>query len=110
MVTTNADKVNKIIGIITDYYNLSLEVISGKEKRRPRSHVWCKHVCMFFVYSKTSLILSEIATYFDSGDHTSVRWGIKNVKNVCKSNKWINEDIRQLGEIIDLELFVCMVE
>ncbi|MFH1421393.1 MAG: chromosomal replication initiator protein DnaA [Planctomycetota bacterium] len=80
-------KLSNIIEAVANRFNVKETDICGK--RRLKSIVIPRQICMFLARKYTSLSLEEIGTYFGGRDHSTVLHSIEKVKNNIEVNPTI---------------------
>ena len=69
--------ITQIIDVVTDYFDVRLNDLQSK--RRSRSIVFPRQICMYLARDLTRLSLEEIGGYFGGRDHTTVLHGYRNI-------------------------------
>lgn len=77
-VPSGGPSIQNIIDAVTQYYRI--KVTELQSKRRPRSVVLPRQVCMYLARRHTRHSLEEIGGYFGGRDHTTVMHAIKTVE------------------------------
>ncbi len=75
---TSGPSIQTIIDAVTQYYRI--KVTELQSKRRPRSVVLPRQVCMYLARRHTRHSLEEIGGYFGGRDHTTVMHAIKTIE------------------------------
>jgi len=75
---TSGPSIQTIIDCVTQYYRI--KVTELQSKRRPRSVVLPRQVCMYLARRHTRHSLEEIGGYFGGRDHTTVMHAIKTIE------------------------------
>ena len=89
----------KIINIVSDYYNITPSQITGKT--RTGQIALARHVSMYLIKNNTDLSLKKIGDLFGGKDHTTVMSGIKKVENELETNKQLQIAIAELEKLIN---------
>lgn len=87
----------KIINIVCDYYNTSLDVIS--KKTRQRDIVQTRQIVMYFGKEYVDLSLKALGEIFNK-DHAIVLYSHKTIQNLYETDKNIKYDIIQIRKEI----------
>ena len=90
-------KVERIIRIVAETYNLSVEDIKGK--KRNANIAAARHMCVYLIRELTPLSLQDIGNYFDR-DHTTIYNSIEKIEKERVENKSTESLIKELTEKI----------
>ena len=89
----------KIINIVSDYYNVSSTQLAGKS--RTGQIALARHIAMWLIRKYfQSLSLEKIGDLFGGRDHTTVASGISKVDKELKTNEQLKEAIAELEKLI----------
>ena len=86
--------VSQIIEAVTDHFNVRLSDLQGK--RRSRSIVFPRQICMYLARDLTNHSLEEIGGYFGGRDHTTVLHGYRNIDKLCDHDESIRSTVDSL--------------
>ena len=87
---------DKIISIISEYYNISIEDI--KSKKRKKDIAKARQIAMYFMRESLNMPFMAIGEVFGGKDHTTVMHSVSKVESDMKSNKYFAKDIAGIKE------------
>ena len=90
--------VEKIIGLMCEYFSFSLDKMG--QKSRKRELVYARQVSMYFLSTKTKMSLKDIGALFGGKDHTTVIHGRQTILDLMSSNEDIRNEIEYLNRQI----------
>ncbi|HYE03191.1 MAG TPA: chromosomal replication initiator protein DnaA [Phycisphaerales bacterium] len=85
-----------IVDAVIDFYGVKLTDLQSK--RRPRSIVLPRQVCMYLARELTGLSLEQIGLHFGGRDHTTAMHAINTIRQRCQASAEFAETIRGLQE------------
>lgn len=88
----------KIINIVSDYYNISVPQLTGKG--RTEQLVLARHLAMYLIRLNLDSPLKSIGKAFGGRDHTTVMNALTNVENELKTNPQVKAAIDDLQKKI----------
>lgn len=91
----------KIISLVSDYYNLTPFVLTGKSHNRQIS--LARHIAMYLIRDILDSPLKKIGQAFGNRDHTTVMSGISNVEKMLKTDVMTQQAIKELKSRIKSE-------
>jgi chromosomal replication initiator protein len=94
--STTRPSIQEIVELVTSYYGIKLSELLSK--RRHRSIVLPRQVCMWLARRHTRYSLAEIGGYFGGRDHTTVMHAIDAVSRKCRNDTTIAHDVRTVEE------------
>jgi chromosomal replication initiator protein len=83
---------------VVKYYNVRLSDLTGK--KRHKSIVFPRQVCMFLARRYTRHSLHEIGGHFGGRDHTTVIHAVRTVEIDCKGDKSIADQIEHIEGLL----------
>jgi chromosomal replication initiator protein len=86
---------NEVNNLVCQEFNVTL--LQLKSKSRKRVYVVPRHVCMFFLKTKTQKTHKEIGKYYGGRDHSSVIHAIHTINDLMDSDKVFAQTILRLG-------------
>ncbi len=84
----------KIINTVADYYNLTPSQLTGKVRTGQIS--LARHIAMYLIRKHLDIPLKKIGDMFGGKDHTTVMSGISKVDKELKTNKQLQDAIKEL--------------
>ena len=87
---------DKIISIISEHYNVSVEDI--KSKKRKKDIAKARQIAMYFMRESLGMAFMAIGEVFGGKDHTTVMHSVSKVEADMKSNKYFAKDITSIKE------------
>lgn len=87
---------DKIILIISEHYNVSVEDI--KSKKRKKDIAKARQIAMYFMRESLGMAFMAIGEVFGGKDHTTVMHSVSKVEADMKSNKYFAKDITSIKE------------
>jgi len=72
-----------IIVVICQHFHLSREELLSKA--RPHHIAWPRQIGMALLYESENLTQQQVADVFGRGDHATVNFAIKRVKDECEN-------------------------
>ena len=84
----------KIINTVADYYNLTPSQLTGKVRTGQIS--LARHIAMYLIRKHLDIPLKKIGEMFGGKDHTTVMSGISKVDKELKTDKQLQDAIREL--------------
>ncbi len=96
---TDIDKVKIIKQEVSKVYEVSIEHIESKSRKR--QFVDARHEAMSFIVNYTDLSLKRIGSTFGNKDHSTVIHAIENVKNLIQTNSFFKEKHIKIKAILD---------
>ena len=88
----------KIINVVSDYYNLAPGQLVGKT--RTGQIALARHVAMYLIRINIDIPLTKIGTMFGGRDHTTVMNGILKVENMLKTDESLKAVIANLQKAL----------
>lgn len=76
--TTREPSITDIMDVVMERYNVRMSDLQGK--KRNRSLVFARQVCMYLARELTSLSLEEIGGHFGGRDHSTVLHGVRAIQ------------------------------
>ena len=89
----------KIISIVSDYYNLPSSQLTGKI--RTGQVAMARHIAMYLIKTLLDMPLKKIGDAFGGRDHTTVMSGIGKVENELKTDEQLQRVIDELKGKLD---------
>ncbi len=86
----------RILQIIADYFQVSLEDLKGSSRRREISSA--RQVGMYLMRQHTNLSLPKIGEVFGGKDHTTVMYSCEKVAQQQEKNPEFNQTLRYLSD------------
>ena len=83
-VYTNNDSYNNVIGIVADFYSVTIEDIIGT--KRNAKIVLARQIAMYLLKTKYGLAYKKIGTFFGGKDHSTVMSSVEKIENEYKNN------------------------
>lgn len=93
------DFYNDVIGIVSDFYNISIEDILGN--KRNSNIVLARHIAMYILKNKFGLAYKKIGSLFGGKDHSTVMASVEKITNELKNNNDIKLAIDAINKKID---------
>jgi chromosomal replication initiator protein len=97
--TTREISIDFIQKVVSDYFNLPLELL--KSKTRKREVVQARQIAMFFAKSMTKSSLASIGLQCGGKDHATVLHACRTVNNLIETDKkfrvYIEEIEKKIG-------------
>lgn len=92
--------ISYIIKVVGNYYGLdqSYSVV----KSRNRELVVARQVAMYFSHKYTDATLAFISDHFNGKNHATILHAIKQVTNLCETDKEYKKQIKELKNIIEI--------
>ena len=81
---SNNDYYNDLIGIVADFYSISVDDITGN--KRNGKIVLARQIAMYILKSKYGLAYKKIGTFFGGKDHSTVMSSVEKIENEIKVN------------------------
>ena len=97
-VTISADE---IIDVVSGYYKVPKQQILGK--RRNKSIVVPRQMCIFLIRNYTDLSLQEIADKINRKDHSTIIHAIKRIEELKKNNQDIAGDMSRINSLLNVD-------
>ena len=96
IIKTNEKNINiEIIQkVVSKRFNLKTSDL--KSKRRQRSFVLPRQICMYLARRLTKMSLPEIGAHFGGKDHSTVFHSVKKIEGLLDHDKKIKKDINEL--------------
>ena len=88
--------IDRIQGVVADYYSLSLEDMKGK--RRDKHIVFPRQVAMYLVREETPSSLPVIGQAFGGRDHTTALHSIEKITNELKEDDRLRSELEAIRE------------
>ncbi len=82
--TTSADYYSEIIGIVADFYSISMDDITGT--KRQSKFVLARQIAMYILKNKYGLAYKKIGGFFGNRDHSTVMSSVEKIENEIKNN------------------------
>lgn len=92
------DRIEYIQTVISNYFNLSIEMIH--EKTRKREIVQARQIAMYFSKNLTKLSLEIIGLKIGRKDHATVLHACKTINNLLETDKRFRFQVEEIEEII----------
>ena len=83
--------IQEIVDTVTTYYGVKLSDLLSR--RRHRSIVLPRHVCMWLARKHTRFSLEEIGGYFGGRDHTTVIHAVDSIDQKCSLDTTVAHDV-----------------
>ncbi len=93
---TTRISVDGIIRKVADHFGVKITDIQGK--RRTKSIVFPRQVCMFLARRLTSHSLAEIGGYFGGRDHTTVMYAFEKIRSQSQSDAELSKTLERLSD------------
>lgn len=81
---TNNDYYTDMIGIVADFYDISVEDITGT--KRQGKIVLARQIAMYILKTKYGLAYKKIGGFFGNRDHSTVISSVEKIENEVKNN------------------------
>ena len=81
---TSNDSYNDLIGIVADFYSISVEDITGN--KRNGKIVLARQIAMYILKTKYGLAYKKIGGLFGGRDHSTVISSVEKIENEIKNN------------------------
>ena len=94
--STPRPSIQEIVELVTSYYGVKLSELLSK--RRHRSIVLPRQVCMWLARRHTRYSLAEIGGYFGGRDHTTVMHAVDTISRKCQQDNTIAHDVRTVEQ------------
>lgn len=91
---TDQDRAEKIIKIVTKYFEISITDISSTTRRR--SICYPRQVAMYLMIKTTALSLTSVGEYFGGKDHTTVIYAKNHIHDLVKVDLNTRQDVDYL--------------
>lgn len=88
----------KIINVVSDYYNLSPSQLTGKV--RTAQIAYARHIAMYLIRITLDVSQKKIGDMFGGKDHTTVKSAIEKVDKELKTNEILRDAIEELKKRI----------
>ncbi len=88
----------QILDAVCQYYNLPIKLIKSEKRDKPISEP--RQIIMYLLRQNTRMTNSEIASYLERKDHTTILHGVKKIANLLSTNAQIKKDIDKIQEVI----------
>lgn len=88
----------KIINIVSEYYNLTPSQLTGKS--RLAQLVYARHIAMYLIRNTLDVSQKKIGDMFGGKDHTTVKSAIEKVDKELKTDEVLKEAIEELKKRI----------
>lgn len=89
-----------IIKVVGNYYGVGMDY--SQVKSRKRELVVARQVAMYFSNKYTNATLHVISEHFNGKNHATVLHAIKQVANLCETDKEFKKQVKDLKQIIEL--------
>ncbi len=90
--------IQSIVEVVTGYYSLKLSELLGK--RRHRSIVVPRQICMWLARKHTRFSLQEIGGYFGGRDHTTVMHAVSSIDRKRREEPDTTHDLVSLEQLL----------
>lgn len=101
----NVSKVNitpdEIIDVVSGYYKVSKQALLGR--KRTRSIVIPRQMCIYLIRNYTALSLQEIADKIGRKDHSTIIHAIKRIEELKKANPDIAGDMSRINGLLNVD-------
>ena len=77
-------RINDIQNFVSDHFNVKASELQSK--KRSKSIVFPRQICMFLARRLTDQSLEEIGYYFGGRDHTTVLYGVDKIRKLAKTD------------------------
>lgn len=94
--TKVATSPDKILQIITEHFQVSIEDLKGSSRRREISSA--RQIGMYLMRQYTNLSLPKIGEVFGGKDHTTVMYSCEKIAQQQEQNPELNQTLRQLSD------------
>jgi len=101
--TTREVSIDYIQKVICDYFDLSLEVLNSKTRKR--RIVQARQLAMFFSKKLTKSSLASIGAQCGGKDHATVLHACKTVNNLADTDKQFRSYVDDLSKKLELQQF-----
>ncbi len=100
---TNTEiNIENIQKIISDFFNISIDTITGKSRKR--NIVIARQLGIYFSKQMTDFSLKEIGAQFGNRDHTTVLHSIKTINNLLETDTLFAETVTKLEHKLEHSL------
>jgi chromosomal replication initiator protein len=99
--TTREVSIDYIQKVICDYFDLSLEVLNSKTRKR--RIVQARQLAMFFSKKLTKSSLASIGAQCGGKDHATVLHACKTVNNLADTDKQFRSYVDDLSKKLELQ-------
>ncbi|MDD2324314.1 MAG: helix-turn-helix domain-containing protein, partial [Bacteroidales bacterium] len=98
--TTREISIDYIQKVVCDYFNLPLELINSKTRKR--EIVQARQLAMFFSKKHTKSSLATIGLYCGNKDHATVLHACRTVNNLIETDKQFKVFVEEIEKKIKL--------
>lgn len=88
------DKVQNVLSVVSDYYNISTSDLISK--KRKRIYLYPRQVAMFLIKDLYELPYKRIGAYFSNRDHSTVMHSIEKINNEMQMDVNVKTDVEKL--------------
>ncbi len=88
-------KINNVLSIVSDYYNISTSDLVSK--KRTRNFLYPRQVSMYLIKTIYDLPYKKIGSYFSNRDHSTVMHSVEKITNDMIVDKNIKIDVEKLS-------------
>ncbi len=88
-------KINNILSIVSDYFNISTSDLVSK--KRTRNYLYPRQIAMYLIKNLFDLPYKKIGGYFSNRDHSTVMHSVEKITNEMNTNKNIQIDVEKLS-------------
>jgi chromosomal replication initiator protein len=85
-----------VITVISNYFNIDKDELLSPIKSKKIAQA--RNICMYFLYTKFKLTLTNIGKIFSNRSHSTALSAINKVKKLIKTNPLIVKQINDLSE------------
>lgn len=96
---TSSSKVEKIKQVVANYYNISVEDLTGTSKKK--EFAWARQVAMYLVRTQLNLQLKTVGSFFGGRDHTTVLNAENKINALIKEDWAVKSDIDLLCQKLE---------
>lgn len=88
------DKIQNILSVVSDYYNISTSDLVSKKRSRP--YLFPRQIAMYLIKHLYDLPYKKIGSYFNNRDHSTVMHSVEKIDNDKQWDKAVHIDIEKL--------------
>jgi chromosomal replication initiator protein len=93
--------IEEIIEKVADYYNVPVNNIREKNRRKEVAH--CRQLAMYIVKAYTNYSLKSIGLHFGGRDHSTVIHAIQHIEHLKEKDSSVSSDIDHIVSILSEE-------
>ncbi|MBI4100018.1 chromosomal replication initiator protein DnaA [Candidatus Microgenomates bacterium] len=88
----------QLLDLVCAYYNLPIKLIKSEKRDKPISEP--RQILMYLLKCHTRMTLTEIASFLDRKDHTTVLHAVRKITSLLSTNEQVQKDINKIEEDI----------